>query len=36
KDWVADTAAVALVLGLVWWRRRAANERGPAGEAIPR
>ena len=25
KDWVADTVAVAVVLGLVWWRRRAAS-----------
>ena len=25
KDWVADTAAVAVVLALVWWRRRAAS-----------
>jgi VanZ family protein len=25
KDWVADTAAVAVVLALVWWRRRAAT-----------
>ena len=24
-DWVADTAAVAVVLTLVWWRRRAAS-----------
>jgi len=24
-DWVADTAAVAVVLALVWWRRRGAN-----------
>jgi VanZ family protein len=24
-DWVADTVAVALVLGLVWWRRRATS-----------
>jgi VanZ family protein len=24
-DWVADTAAAAVVLGLAWWRRRAAN-----------
>jgi VanZ family protein len=23
KDWVADTVAVAVVLALVWWRRRA-------------
>jgi VanZ family protein len=36
KDWVADTAAVAVVLGLVWWRRRAASERRSAGQAIPR
>lgn len=26
KDWLADTAAVAVVLALVWWRRgRTAN-----------
>ena len=25
KDWVADTAAVAVVLTLVWWRRRRAS-----------
>ena len=25
KDWIADTAAVAVVLGLVWWRRRSAS-----------
>ena len=25
KDWVADTIAVAVVLGLVWWRRRAVS-----------
>jgi len=25
KDWIADTVAVAVVLGLVWWRRRAAK-----------
>ena len=25
KDWIADTAAVALVLALVWWRRRSAS-----------
>src|SRR4029079_8436962 len=25
KDWVADTAAVAVVLALVWWRRRGAS-----------
>jgi VanZ family protein len=24
-DWVADTAAVAVVLALVWWRRRRAT-----------
>ena len=24
-DWVADTIAVAVVLGLVWWRRSAAS-----------
>lgn len=23
-DWLADTAAVAVVLGLVWWRRSAS------------
>ena len=25
KDWIADTAAVAVVLALVWWRRRSAS-----------
>jgi VanZ family protein len=25
KDWIADTAAVAVVLGLVWWRRGKAS-----------
>ncbi|MEA3079405.1 MAG: hypothetical protein QOF05_813 [Sphingomonadales bacterium] len=30
-DWVADTAAVAVVLALVWLRRRAASARGAAG-----
>ena len=25
KDWIADTAAVAVVLGLVWRRRRSAS-----------
>jgi VanZ family protein len=25
KDWIADTMAVGVVLGLVWWRRRAAS-----------
>lgn len=24
KDWIADTAAVAVVLALVWWRRSAS------------
>jgi VanZ family protein len=25
KDWIADTVAVAVVLGLVWWWRRRAR-----------
>jgi VanZ family protein len=25
KDWVADTAAVAVVLAIVWWRKRPAT-----------
>jgi len=25
KDWAADTVAAGLILGLVWWRRRAAS-----------
>ena len=25
KDWVADTVAVAVVLALVWWRRRSVR-----------
>jgi hypothetical protein len=24
-DWLADTAAVAIVLTLIWWKRRAAS-----------
>ena len=24
-DWLADTMAVAVVLGLIWWRRRSAK-----------
>lgn len=24
-DWLADTVAVAVVLALIWWRRRAAS-----------
>jgi VanZ family protein len=30
-DWVADTAAVAVVLTLVWLWRRAASARGATG-----
>jgi VanZ family protein len=30
-DWVADTAAVAVVLALVWLKRRAASARGATG-----
>ena len=29
-DWIADTAACGLVLGIAAWRRRSAKERGPA------
>jgi VanZ family protein len=25
KDWAADTVAAGVVLGLIWWRRRAAS-----------
>jgi VanZ family protein len=25
KDWIADTVAVAVVLVIVWWRRRSAS-----------
>lgn len=25
KDWAADTVAAGVVLGLVWWQRRAAS-----------